>query len=150
MSRLHGLAVAQRLAAGTTVHAARAVAQAVEEGPAQVQAGGHRPPPGVWPKARLPGGKRAALGPAVGATLKRQEGKPLVDEPQEPAMPTPNKPPMGYRSSERTRTLTKAQATQLLEELKLLGHGSLCTIPYTCYTLSIHLCHSYVCVYSIS
>eukprot|EP00435_Cladocopium_sp_Y103_P031094 s596_g7.t2 len=43
------------------------------------------------------------------------EGKPLVDLPQEPEMPTPNKPPLGFRTSERTRTLTKAQAQQLLE-----------------------------------
>ncbi|CAL1141671.1 unnamed protein product [Cladocopium goreaui] len=48
---------------------------------------------------------------------RRKEGKPLVDLPQEPEMPTPNKPPLGFRSSERTRTLTKAQAQQLLEEL---------------------------------
>lgn len=48
---------------------------------------------------------------------RRKEGKPLVDLPQEPEMPTPNKPPLGFRSSERTRTLTKAQAQQLLEDL---------------------------------
>eukprot|EP00931_Biecheleriopsis_adriatica_P010991 TRINITY_DN112047_c0_g1_i1.p1 TRINITY_DN112047_c0_g1~~TRINITY_DN112047_c0_g1_i1.p1 ORF type:complete len:546 (-),score=162.48 TRINITY_DN112047_c0_g1_i1:12-1511(-) len=48
---------------------------------------------------------------------RRKEGKPLFDQPKEPDMPTPNKPPLGYRTMERTRTITKAQAQQLLEDL---------------------------------
>ncbi|CAE6918647.1 Peptidyl-prolyl cis-trans isomerase D [Symbiodinium microadriaticum] len=44
-----------------------------------------------------------------------REGKPIIDQPKEPEMPTPNRPPFGYRSADRTRTLTKAQAEQLLE-----------------------------------
>lgn len=48
---------------------------------------------------------------------RRKEGKPIIDQPKEPEMPTPNRPPFGYRSADRTRTLTKAQAEQLLEEL---------------------------------
>ena len=39
VSGLHGLAVAQRLALGTAVHATAAVEQALPTGPAQVQAG---------------------------------------------------------------------------------------------------------------
>eukprot|EP00439_Symbiodinium_sp_Y106_P012431 s3665_g1.t2 len=50
-----------------------------------------------------------------------REGKPIIDQPKEPEMPTPNRPPFGYRSADRTRsgiqlTLTKAQAEQLLED----------------------------------
>eukprot|EP00930_Biecheleria_cincta_P005039 TRINITY_DN105968_c0_g1_i1.p1 TRINITY_DN105968_c0_g1~~TRINITY_DN105968_c0_g1_i1.p1 ORF type:complete len:535 (-),score=157.41 TRINITY_DN105968_c0_g1_i1:1-1605(-) len=50
---------------------------------------------------------------------RRKEGKPLFDreEPKEPDMPTPNKPPIGYRTAQRSRTITKAQAQQLLEDL---------------------------------
>lgn len=49
---------------------------------------------------------------------RRKEGKPLFDMPKEPLMPTPNKPSaLGYRTLERTRTVTKAQAQQLLEDL---------------------------------
>jgi len=46
-----------------------------------------------------------------------QEGKPLFDAPKEPDMPTPNRPGLGYRTMERTRTITGAQAKQLLEDL---------------------------------
>jgi tetratricopeptide (TPR) repeat protein len=47
-----------------------------------------------------------------------KEGKPLVEPPKEPDMPTPNKPAApGYRLEKRTRTLTKAQAEELVSAL---------------------------------
>merc|ERR1712217_291508 len=51
--------------------------------------------------------------------LQRQkEGKPLVEKPKEPDMPTPNKPALaGYSRMIRTRTITKAQAEELLGEM---------------------------------
>eukprot|EP00442_Polarella_glacialis_P002761 CAMPEP_0115082576 /NCGR_PEP_ID=MMETSP0227-20121206/19991_1 /TAXON_ID=89957 /ORGANISM="Polarella glacialis, Strain CCMP 1383" /LENGTH=523 /DNA_ID=CAMNT_0002470707 /DNA_START=63 /DNA_END=1634 /DNA_ORIENTATION=- len=48
---------------------------------------------------------------------RRKDGKPLFDAPKEPDMPTPNRPPIGFRTLERTRTITKAQAEQLLGDL---------------------------------
>eukprot|EP00933_Yihiella_yeosuensis_P051066 TRINITY_DN48906_c0_g1_i1.p1 TRINITY_DN48906_c0_g1~~TRINITY_DN48906_c0_g1_i1.p1 ORF type:complete len:502 (-),score=149.80 TRINITY_DN48906_c0_g1_i1:192-1697(-) len=49
---------------------------------------------------------------------RRKEGKPLFEMPKEPDMPTPNKPSaLGYRTMERTRAITKAQAEQLLQDL---------------------------------
>lgn len=48
---------------------------------------------------------------------RKKEGKPAIELPKEPPIPTPNKPALGYRRLERTRTLTKAQAEQLLREL---------------------------------
>uniref|UniRef100_A0A7R9ZUQ8 peptidylprolyl isomerase n=1 Tax=Pyrodinium bahamense TaxID=73915 RepID=A0A7R9ZUQ8_9DINO len=54
---------------------------------------------------------------------RRKEGKPLIEPPQEPDMPTPNKPAvLGYRNMERTRTITRAQAGELLEAL-LAAYG---------------------------
>jgi len=49
---------------------------------------------------------------------RRKEGKPMVDPPKEPDMPTPNKPAaLGFRTVDRTRTITKAHAGELLNEL---------------------------------
>jgi len=49
---------------------------------------------------------------------RRKEGLPLIEPPKEPDIPTPNKPAaLGYRTVERTRTLTKAQAGELIDEL---------------------------------
>jgi len=49
---------------------------------------------------------------------RKKEGKPLVEPPKEPDMPTPNKPAaIGYRNMERTRTITKAQAEELITSL---------------------------------
>merc|ERR1711920_99516 len=49
---------------------------------------------------------------------RRKEGKPLVEPAKEPDMPTPNKPAvLGYRTRERSVTLTKAQAAELLDSL---------------------------------
>jgi len=50
---------------------------------------------------------------------RRKEGLPIVEPPKEPDIPTPNKPAiMGYRSVDRTRTITRAQATELLDALQ--------------------------------
>mmetsp|Transcript_95514 Transcript_95514/g.269979 ORF Transcript_95514/g.269979 Transcript_95514/m.269979 type:complete len:526 (+) Transcript_95514:86-1663(+) len=49
---------------------------------------------------------------------RKKDGLPLVEPPKEPDMPTPNKPgALGYRAADRSRTITKAQASELLEEL---------------------------------
>lgn len=49
---------------------------------------------------------------------RKKEGKSLFITPKEPDMPTPNKPSLtGYRTLQRTRTITRAQASELLEEL---------------------------------
>merc|ERR1712217_3338 len=46
------------------------------------------------------------------------DGKPLVEPPKEPDMPTPNKPCLqGYSRVKRTKTITKGQAEELLGEL---------------------------------
>lgn len=48
---------------------------------------------------------------------RRKEGKPAIEEPTEPVIPTPNKPAaLGHRY-QRTRAITRAQAQQLLEDL---------------------------------
>jgi len=47
-----------------------------------------------------------------------REGKPAIEQPKEPDMPTPNRPAApGFRRMERTRTITRAQAEQLLDQL---------------------------------
>lgn len=46
-----------------------------------------------------------------------KNGKPPVEPPKEPDMPTPNQPSLGFRRLERTRTLTKPQAEQVLDQL---------------------------------
>jgi len=52
------------------------------------------------------------------AEQRKKEGKPLVDPPKEPDIPTPNKPAaLGFRGVDRSRTITKAQAGELLEAL---------------------------------
>jgi len=49
---------------------------------------------------------------------RKKEGKPAVDAVKEPDLPNPNRPHiLGYRSLERTRTITSGQAEQLLQEL---------------------------------
>lgn len=49
---------------------------------------------------------------------RRKEGKPLVEPVKDPDMPTPNEPAvLGYRRLERSVTVTRAQAGELLEEL---------------------------------
>lgn len=52
---------------------------------------------------------------------RKEEGKPLVDKPVEPDMPTPNKPCVlsygGYRQLQRTKAITKGQTEELLNEL---------------------------------
>lgn len=50
---------------------------------------------------------------------RKKEGRPLRDAPQDPELPTPNKPPMAgvNRFQKRSRTLTRAQAEELLNEL---------------------------------
>jgi len=49
---------------------------------------------------------------------RRKAGLPLIEPPKEPDIPTPNKPgALGYRTAERTMTLTKAQAGELIDEL---------------------------------
>lgn len=52
------------------------------------------------------------------AQQRIKDGKPLVQAPKEPPMPTPNKPNLlGYRGSKRSVTITAAQTEELLGEL---------------------------------
>jgi tetratricopeptide (TPR) repeat protein len=52
---------------------------------------------------------------------RKKEGKKLIEPPKEPDMPTPNKPAIlsygGYKALARTKTITKTQAEELLQEL---------------------------------
>mmetsp|Transcript_5989 Transcript_5989/g.13896 ORF Transcript_5989/g.13896 Transcript_5989/m.13896 type:complete len:523 (+) Transcript_5989:206-1774(+) len=49
---------------------------------------------------------------------RKKEGKPAIEAPKDPTMPTPNNPSaVGFRRMERTKTITKSQAEQLLQEL---------------------------------
>lgn len=49
---------------------------------------------------------------------RKLEGKPLVEPPKDPELPTPNKPPLlSLRGFKRERTITKTQAEELLDEL---------------------------------
>lgn len=48
---------------------------------------------------------------------RKKEDKPAVELPKEPEIPTPNRPGGNFRRMERTRTITRPQAEQLLEQL---------------------------------
>mmetsp|Transcript_27259 Transcript_27259/g.78435 ORF Transcript_27259/g.78435 Transcript_27259/m.78435 type:complete len:526 (-) Transcript_27259:93-1670(-) len=50
--------------------------------------------------------------------LRKEGGKPALTTPKEPVMPTPNRPAaIAYRRFERSRTITRPQAEQLLDQL---------------------------------
>jgi len=86
-------------------------------------ADGTSPPPALTGKEEREQKRMKDREEYLGAKLKHErqqrikDGKPVVEMPSEPLMPTPNKPPLSRRPFECSRTITRKQAEELLNEL---------------------------------